>query len=101
MATGRTPSTRALNCEAVGVKLNDKGQVKCENGDERSSVDCIYAIGDVLEGGLELTPVASMAGKLLAKRLFKPDFTKKMDYVNVPSTVFTPLEYGFVGYSEK
>jgi thioredoxin reductase (NADPH) len=55
----------------------------------------------VLEGGLELTPVASMAGKLLAKRLFKPDFTKKMDYVNVPSTVFTPLEYGFVGYSEK
>jgi thioredoxin reductase (NADPH) len=24
-----------------------------------------------------------------------------MDYVNVPTTVFTPLEYGFVGMSEE
>ena len=24
-----------------------------------------------------------------------------MDYVNIPTTVFTPLEYGCVGYSEK
>jgi len=55
----------------------------------------------VVEGGLELTPVAIKAGKLLARRLFKPGFTEKMDYRNVPSTVFTPLEYGFVGYSEK
>lgn len=23
-----------------------------------------------------------------------------MDYINVPSTVFTPLEYGFVGLNE-
>ena len=24
-----------------------------------------------------------------------------MDYVNVPTTVFTPLEYGAIGYSEE
>lgn len=23
-----------------------------------------------------------------------------MDYINIPTTVFTPLEYGSVGYSE-
>lgn len=30
----------------------------------------MYAIGDVLFGKLELTPVAIKAGKLLAERLF-------------------------------
>ena len=24
-----------------------------------------------------------------------------MDYVNVPTTVFTPIEYGAIGYSEE
>jgi pyruvate/2-oxoglutarate dehydrogenase complex dihydrolipoamide dehydrogenase (E3) component len=24
-----------------------------------------------------------------------------MDYVNIPTTVFTPLEYGAIGYSEE
>lgn len=30
----------------------------------------VYAIGDILEDKLELTPVAIQAGKLLARRLF-------------------------------
>lgn len=30
----------------------------------------VYAIGDILEGKLELTPVAIQAGKLLARRLY-------------------------------
>lgn len=37
-----------------------------KNG-EQSSVPHIYAVGDVIEGGLELTPVAIQAGRLLAK----------------------------------
>ena len=36
---------------------------------------------------------------LLSNRLFAGS-TEKMDYVNVPTTVFTPLEYGAVGYTE-
>jgi pyruvate/2-oxoglutarate dehydrogenase complex dihydrolipoamide dehydrogenase (E3) component len=62
-------------------------------------VENIYAIGDVIYGKLELTPVAIKAGKLLSLRLFA-GATEKMDYVNVPTTVFTPLEYGCCGYSE-
>jgi len=100
VATGRTPCLKALKCEEIGVKLGDRsGKMVC-NEFEQSSVDNIYGIGDVREGGLELTPVAIKAGKLLVRRLFKKGFTEKMDYVNVPSCVFTPLEYGFVGYSE-
>ena len=37
---------------------------------EQSSVPNIYAIGDVIHGKLELTPVAIQAGKLLANRLY-------------------------------
>jgi thioredoxin reductase (NADPH) len=40
------------------------------NADESTSVDNIFAIGDVAEGKLELTPPAIKAGQLLANRLF-------------------------------
>jgi len=48
---------------------------------------------------LELTPTAIKAGKLLAERLFL-GATELMDYRFVPTTVFTPLEYGCCGYPE-
>jgi len=48
----------------------------------------------------ELTPVAIHAGKLLARRLFGYAH-EKMDYTNIPTTVFSPLEYGCVGLSEE
>ena len=37
--------------------------------DEKTNVDNIYALGDVIEGRPELTPVAIQAGKMLARRL--------------------------------
>lgn len=40
------------------------------------------------------------AGRLLAERLFN-NGTRLTDYVNVATTVFTPLEYGAIGYSEE
>lgn len=37
---------------------------------EQTNVPHVYAIGDILDGKPELTPVAIQAGKLLARRLF-------------------------------
>ncbi len=37
---------------------------------EQTSVENVYAVGDVLEGRPELTPVAIQAGRLLAHRLY-------------------------------
>ena len=37
---------------------------------ERTNVPYIYAVGDVLEGKPELTPVAIKTGEFLARRLF-------------------------------
>lgn len=67
---------------------------------EQTNVGHIFAVGDVLEGRPELTPVAIHAGRLLARRLFAAA-PHHMDYDNVATTVFTPLEYGCVGLSEE
>ena len=67
---------------------------------EQSSCPTVFAIGDVVENAPELTPVAIQAGRLLAQRLFGKS-TEPMQYDKVATTVFTPLEYGCIGYSEE
>ncbi|XP_006890512.1 PREDICTED: thioredoxin reductase 2, mitochondrial [Elephantulus edwardii] len=99
-AIGRVPETRSLNLEKAGVKVNPESQKILVDAKEATSVPHIYAIGDVAEGRPELTPPAIMAGRLLAQRLFGQS-SALMDYDNVPTTVFTPLEYGCVGLSEE
>lgn len=42
---------------------------------EQSSVPNIYAIGDILNDKLELTPIAIQAGKLLSRRLYNNEST--------------------------
>lgn len=51
------------------------------------------------QGTPELTPVAIQAGLQLANRLFGKS-NEPMDYHNVCTTVFTPVEYACVGLSE-
>ncbi|XP_060067353.1 thioredoxin reductase 2, mitochondrial-like isoform X2 [Ylistrum balloti] len=102
MAVGRYSVTGKLNLPDIGVSMDDVGKVigGHEGDQERSSVSHIYAIGDVLHARPELTPVAIKAGKLLAHRLFD-GAQVQMNYDQVPTTVFTPLEYGVVGLSEE
>mmetsp|Transcript_16361 Transcript_16361/g.39914 ORF Transcript_16361/g.39914 Transcript_16361/m.39914 type:complete len:503 (-) Transcript_16361:39-1547(-) len=105
IAIGRYALTEECCAEKAGVKVSSSskkiiGQNSGVGGTEQSNVENIYAIGDVLDGYPELTPVAIQAGILLARRLFGGK-TKQMDYVNIATTVFTPLEYGCVGLSEE
>lgn len=97
-AIGRTACTAGIEVNKAGVQVEKNGKIRV-NDVEQSNVQNIYAVGDVIYGNLELTPVAIKAGKLLAMRLFGGK-TEKMDYVNVPTTVFTPIEYGCCGLSE-
>lgn len=96
-AIGRSADTKNLGLEEVGVKTAESGKILAGD-DDKTSVDDIYAIGDVCQGRLELTPTAIMAGKLLSSRLFN-NGKRYMSYKYVPTTVFTPLEYGCCGYS--
>merc|ERR1712123_267964 len=80
------------------VKVVGKYKDGTEYVDEFNTV--IYAIGDVLDDKPELTPMAIQSGKLLSRRLCGVS-EMLTDYVNVRTTVFTPLEYGCCGYSEE
>ncbi|XP_054155155.1 thioredoxin reductase 1, cytoplasmic-like [Oppia nitens] len=97
-AIGRDPCTDKIGLENTGVVKEKNGKIKTIS--EKTNIDHIYAVGDILYGKLELTPVAIEAGVLLARRMFG-NSTVECDYVNVPTTVFTPLEYGSCGYSEE
>lgn len=101
---GRTGCTSNLGLENVGIKTLEKN-AKIEATLEQTSTPNIYVIGDVMEGCPELTPVAIKAGQMLARRLFAPCGTplskEPMDYKNVCTTVFTPIEYSCVGLSEE
>ncbi|CAK9820445.1 Thioredoxin reductase 1, mitochondrial [Anthophora plagiata] len=98
-AIGRKPLTEELKPENIGLKLIPE-TAKIDAINEQTNVPNVYAVGDVLHKKPELTPVAIHAGRLLARRLFG-NSTEQMDYINVATTVFTPLEYGCVGLSEE
>jgi len=98
-ATGRYPDTTGLNLGSAGVVTDRSGKVPADKY-ERTNVPHIYAIGDIVPGRLELTPTAIKAGRLLARRLYANSHLV-LDYNNIPTTVFTPLEYGSCGFAEE
>ena len=55
-AIGREPATDVINLEVTGVKTNSRGQIIVDKY-QNTNVPGIYAVGDIIEGGIELTPV--------------------------------------------
>jgi thioredoxin/glutathione reductase (selenoprotein) len=98
VAIGRSADTAKLGLENVGIVPNSSNG-KIPTKFEQTVTPNIYAIGDVMENCPELTPVAIQAGMSLSRRLFGGS-KEPMDYINICTTVFTPIEYGTVGYSE-
>lgn len=96
-AIGRGPNVD-MGLENTDIVLNDKGYIKTDEF-ENTSVDGVYAIGDV-NGKIALTPVAIEAGRRLSERLFNHKDNEKLDYHNVPSVIFTHPVIGTVGLSE-
>jgi len=99
LAIGRTGCAGWLRCDKAGLTCNKWGDKVLVDEQDATNVPGIYALGDVAEGRPELTPVAIMSGRLLADRLFKGS-KQLMDYQNVATTIFTPLEFGTCGISE-
>lgn len=97
-AIGRKGLLDDLNLPAAGVEEHKEKIVVNEN--DQTNVSNIYAIGDITYERPELTPVAIQAGRLLARRLFGNSH-ETMDYTNVATTVFSPLEYSCVGMAEE
>lgn len=88
-AIGRAPEIESLNLDAIGVKRNEKGGHIIVDKYQNTSVEGIYALGDVT-GQAELTPVAIAAGRKLGNRLFGPEDVRDdyLDYDRIPSVIF-------------
>jgi dihydrolipoamide dehydrogenase len=97
VAIGRVPYTEGLGLEAAGVKQDNRGRVIVD-GQFRSSVAGIYAIGDVVAGPM-LAHKAEEEGVAVAEILAGQ--AGHVNYDVIPNVVYTSPEIASVGKSEE
>lgn len=97
MAIGRKPYTEGLGLEKLGVKLDERKRIQVDEFFE-SSVEGIYAIGDVIAGPM-LAHKAEDEGMILAEMLAGQ--SGHIDYDKVPGVVYTFPEVATVGKTEE
>ncbi len=97
VSIGRIPNTRNLGLEAAGVALDERGYIV--DNDTQSSVEHIYAVGDVTED-LALVSVGEIEGRHAMERIWGGK-TKKLSYENISSIYFLDPEVAACGLSEQ
>ncbi|ROM78987.1 glutathione-disulfide reductase [Pseudomonas brassicacearum] len=98
-ATGRRPMLDNLGLENTAVTVDEKGFVQV-NEQYETTEPSILAIGDVI-GRVQLTPVALAEGMAVARRLFKPEQYRLVDYRMIPTAVFSLPNIGTVGLTQE
>jgi len=96
---GRVPDIADLNLEAAGIEASQDGVIVNEYLQSISNPR-VYAAGDAAAGGVPLTPVAMVEGKVAAGNLIHGSKYQRADYRVVPSVVFTLPKLASVGLQE-
>lgn len=96
IASGRGPVTEGLNLDQVGI-AHDRSGIQVNDKFE-TTVEGIYAIGDVNSLGIQLAHVASNQGISVVESLMGESPDVNLDVY--PSCVFTLPEVAFVGMTE-
>ena len=97
MAIGRKPYTEGLGLDKAGVNLDERGRIIVDDFFE-TSVEGIYAIGDVIAGPM-LAHKAEDEGVILAEMLAGQ--SGHIDYNLIPGVVYTWPEVASVGKTEE
>lgn len=97
VAIGRSPYTKGLELETIGVEVNQQGRIKVDACLE-TNIKGIYAIGDVIEGAM-LAHKAEEEGAFVAETIAgqKPH----INYLLIPGVVYTWPEVASVGHTEQ
>ena len=97
VSVGRKPYTEGLNLEKIGVELDSKGRVNINERFE-TSIEGIYAIGDVVRGTM-LAHKAEEEGIAVAELISgqKPH----INYNLIPNVIYTWPEVASVGKSQE
>ena len=96
VAVGRKPFTEGLGLDIAGVALDERGRVRVD-GHYKTSVDGIYAIGDVIAGPM-LAHKAEDEGVAVAEILGGQ--AGHVNYGVIPAVVYTSPEVASVGKTE-
>jgi dihydrolipoamide dehydrogenase len=97
VAVGRRPLTEGLGLEQLGVELDDRGFVRV-GGDFQTTIEGIYAIGDVI-GGLMLAHKAEEEGVAAVELMHGG--AGHVNYSACPGVVYCHPELAQVGLSEE
>ena len=97
VSIGRRPNTDGLNLEAIGLAANQRGQIETDH-DFRTSVDGVWAIGDVIPGPM-LAHKAEDEGIAVAENI--AGLTGIVNHDVIPSVVYTWPEIAGVGLTEE
>ena len=97
VSVGRKPYTEGLNLSKIGIKKDDKGRIKV-NEKLQTSVNNIYAIGDVIKGPM-LAHKAEDEGIAVAEILAGQ--AGHVNYDVIPGVIYTSPEVATVGKTEE
>jgi dihydrolipoamide dehydrogenase len=93
VSIGRRFNSAGLGLAELGVETDERGRIIVD-GSMKTSVDGIYAVGDVV-GGILLAHTATFEGLVAAENVTGGDATMRYDVV--PACIFTTPEIGSVG----
>ncbi|MCH9631437.1 MAG: Dihydrolipoyl dehydrogenase 3 [Chlamydiia bacterium] len=96
VAVGRRPYTDDLNLKNAGVSVDEKGFITIDSGFKTTTPN-IYAIGDTVDGPM-LAHKAEEEGMAVAELLANK--SPKIEYMAIPSVVYTDPEVAGVGLTE-
>lgn len=97
LATGRRPFVDGLGLEALGVEMTKRGQIGTDTH-YKTSVDGVYAIGDVIDGPM-LAHKAEDEGMAVAEILAGQ--AGHVNYGVIPGVIYTWPEVASVGETEE
>lgn len=97
VATGRKPFTDGLGLEEAGVEVDERGRIKTD-GQLRTNVAGVYAIGDVITGPM-LAHKAEDEGVAVAEIIAGQ--AGHVNYNVIPGVVYTSPEVASVGKTEE
>jgi len=97
VSIGRLPNTDGLNAAGVGLKVDDRGFVAVD-GDCRTNLPGVWAIGDVVRGPM-LAHKAEEEGVAVAERIVGQ--RPHIDFNTVPWVIYTTPEIAWVGKTEQ
>ncbi len=99
VTVGRAPNTENIGLENVGIKT-EKGFIPISDY-YRTSVDSIFAIGDVVSVTPQLAHVASKEAELVVEYLAGEKIEAQLDPTTIPFGVYTEPEVAGFGYTEE